>query len=177
MGSKGLPLAVRAALAFPASQRGRNPRAKNMLQHLNERATRLFFGIATMLFQASFIGNAQAADYRFDYSGRYLYPNDYLRFRQDMNQLDDRIRRQQRIIEEQTLQQQELNRLLRQNQSAQHQVTAMQACYYRLNGGLDLCEGLFDSASSDHSACVKKAFELNPGCDSGAAGRKTGRGD
>lgn len=148
-----------------------------MRQNGNQRTTRLSWVTFALLLQGACIFDIQAGDYRFGYPSRYFYPNDYLGFRQDMNELDERMRYQQRIIEEQAQQQQEQTRLLRQQQTTQHQITAMQACYYRFNGGLDLCDGLFDASSRGHVACVEKAVELNPGCASGIAGSATRPGD
>jgi hypothetical protein len=81
-----------------------------------------------------------------------------------MNRLSDQMKRQQRQLDQQVRQQQEQTRLLRQQQSAQQQLTATQACYYRFNGGLDLCDRLFDATSKKHAACVETAVEINPGC-------------
>lgn len=127
-------------------------------------------GTAVILFCAACVLDAQATDYRFGYPNRLYYPDGYygpgssLGLRQDMKHLDDQMRRQQRQLEEQARQQQEQTQLLRQQQSSQQRLTAMQACYYRFNGGLDLCDRLFDVASEEHTACIIKVNELNPGC-------------
>ena len=78
--------------------------------------------------------------------------------------MGDQMQRQQRQLDAQTRLQEEQTRLLRQQQSAQQQVTARQACYYRYDGGLDLCDRLFDAASRKHAACVETVIEMNPGC-------------
>lgn len=125
---------------------------------------------AIVLFCTLCVLNVQAADYRFGNPNRLYYPDGYygpgsnFELRQDMKHLDDQMRRQQRQLQEQARQQQEQTQLLRQQQSAQQRLTAMQACYYRLNGGLDLCERLFDAASEENAACIETVNELNPGC-------------
>jgi len=125
--------------------------------------------IAVVLFGTACALDALAADYRFGYPNRY-YPDGYyglrngLGLRQDMKHIDDQMRQQQWQLEEQTRQQQEQTRLLRQQQSAQQRLTATQACYYRSDGGLDLCDRLFDAASEKHTACIETVKEINPGC-------------
>ena len=131
---------------------------------------RIFGGIVVILICVAAVEQAQAGDYRYGYSNRHYYPNDFyglhdnFGLRQDMHRLSDQMQRQQRQLQEQVRQQKEQTRLLRQQQSAQLQVTGMQACYYRFNGGLDLCDRLFDAASKKHTACVETAVEMNPGC-------------
>ena len=79
------------------------------------------------------------------------------------------MQHQQKKLDEQVRLQKEQTRLLREQQSAQHRVTAMQACYYRFDAGLDLCEDLFDRKSTEYAACRKKVVEKNPGCTSDVA--------
>jgi len=147
-----------------------------MQQDFVQLAPRLLGGIIAVLAYAACGSNVQAGDYRFGYPDRHYYPNGYyglhdsFRLRQDMKHLDDQMQRQQWQLEEQVRQQQEQTRLLRQQQSAQQQLTAMQACYYRFNGGLDLCERLFDAASNKRAECVETAKEINPGCTTDIAG-------
>ena len=127
-------------------------------------------GISAMLVCAACMPTVQAADYRFGYSDSYYYPygrygtHDNFRLRREMKHMGDQMQRQQRKLNEQTRLQQEQTRLLRQQQSAQQQVTARQACYYRYDGGLDLCDRLFDATAKKHAACVAAAAEINPGC-------------
>jgi hypothetical protein len=119
---------------------------------------------------AAYLPTAQAGDPRFGYSSSYYAPYggfgvyDNFRLRREMDRVDDQMKRQQRQLDEQTRLQQEQNRLLRQQQATQQQITARQACYYRYEGGLDLCDRLFDATSKKHTACVEAAVELNPGC-------------
>ena len=141
-------------------------------QNVNQRSVQLLGIVVALLLQVTSVFDVHAGDYRFGYPGTYLYPNDYFGFRQDINELEEKMRYQQRVIKEQTQQQQEQTRLLRQQQTAQHQITAMQACYYRFNGGLDVCDSLFDGLSREHAACVAKAGELNPGCATDIAGSR-----
>lgn len=129
-----------------------------------------------MLLLAAGIASAQAGDYRFGYSSNYHYPysgygiHDSLRLRQEMKHIGEQMQRQQRQLDEQFRQQQEQTLLLRQQQSTQQQVTAMQACYYRFNGGLDLCDRLFEPKSAKHAACAETVVEMNPGCAADLAG-------
>ena len=141
------------------------------MQHdILQRAPQHSVGVIAILICAASFPGAQAGDYGFGYPDRYYYPNDgyalhdKFRLRTEINRLDDQMQRQQRQLGEQVRQQQEQTRLLRQQQSAQQRVTAMQACYYRFNGGLDLCDRLFDAASKKHATCVEAAVEINPGC-------------
>ena len=126
--------------------------------------------IGTTLICAAYVTGANAVDYRFGYSNSYHYPyggfraNESFRLRREIDHLGDQVQRQQRQLDAQIRQQQEQTRLLRQQQSAQQQLTARQACYYRTNGGLDLCDRLFDARSKKHAACVETVSEMNPGC-------------
>ncbi len=123
-------------------------------------------GIAAVLLCALCVWDARAGGYWY----RDYYPYDAQeyherqRLRQDMRRLREDMRRQHRRLEEQARLQQEQTRLLRQQQSAQQRIMAMQACYYRFDAGLELCEDLFDSASSEYAACSEKVVEKNPGC-------------
>ena len=116
------------------------------------------------------ITSAQAREYRFGYSNSHYYPNsgylyqDNFRLRRELGRIDEQMQRQQRQLDEQSRQQQEQTRLLRLQQSGQQQFSAMQACHYRLNGGLDVCDRLFKPKSDRHRGCVEAAMELNPGC-------------
>ena len=141
-----------------------------MWQNIQKNAP-LFIGcIVAITLCAACTSGAQAEDYRYGYPYRHYYPYDsyglYDDFglRQDINRLGKQMKHQQRVLREQVRQQDEQTRLLRQQQSAQDRVTAMQACYYRFNGSLDLCEALFDAASKEYAACVEKVVEMNPGC-------------
>lgn len=141
-----------------------------MRHRLLQTEPRFWGGMIAVLLCAACIKGAQAGDYRFGYPDRYYYPNSYYGLRdnfgiqQDMNRLGDQMKRQQRQLDEQVREQQEQSRLLRQQQSARQRLTAMQACHYRFNGGLDLCDRLFDAATKKHAACVDTAKEINPGC-------------
>ena len=49
--------------------------------------------------------------------------------------------------------------------------------YYRFNAGLDLCEDLFDAASTEYAACREKVVEKNPGCAGDIARSASSSGD
>ena len=140
--------------------------------HRNKRrkSTRRSVGVSLLLACAACIPEGHSADYRFGYSHgfNHLYGkhgiHDHFRLRRELDQLDEQMRRQQRQLDRQMRQQQEQTRLLREQQSARHRLTARQACHYRLNGGLDLCDRLFDTASEKQAACVETVMEMNPGC-------------
>ena len=53
---------------------------------------------------------------------------------------------------------------LRGQANASYQVSAMQACYYRTVGGMELCEDLFEAGSTDYARCEVLVKERNPGC-------------
>ncbi len=137
---------------------------------------RLAWGIALTLFCFAFVPTSTAERYVPIYPYGY-YPYDSFGYsnnfglRQDVNRLNKQLQQQQRKLREQNRQQEEQTRLLRQQQASQQQFTAMQACYYRYQGGLDICENLFDAESREYSACFKKAIELNPGCSAEFARR------
>jgi len=138
-----------------------------MPQNVARNKSRFPVAIVAALFSVVCFSGAQAGDYkhyRHDYPYRYDYTEDRHRLRQDVTRLRGQMRNQQRQLKEQLRLQQEQTRLLRQQASAQHQVTAMQACYYRFEAGLDLCEDLFDAASKEYVACRAKVVEKNPGC-------------
>ena len=120
-----------------------------------------------MFLLAAFGQEVKAADYRFGYSNSHYYRygvHENFRLRREIDNLSDQMKRQQRRLDEQTRQQQEQTRLLQQQQSEQLQITGKQACYYRTNGGLDLCDRLFGATSTKHSACVETVREMNSGC-------------
>jgi len=125
-------------------------------------------GVIAVLLCTPWGSIALAQDYRYRYPHYYDHGRPYvgrdLMLQQDMTRLREDMRRQQRQIEQQTRLQEEQTRLLRQQGSTQHRVTAMQACYYRYDAGLDLCEDLFDKASAAYAACLEKVMEKNPAC-------------
>ena len=139
---------------------------RNMRQTLPRRLG----GISAMFVCAACMPTAQAADYRFGHSDGYYYPygsygvHENFRLQREMNHMGAEMRRQQRKLDEQTRLQQEQIRLLKQQTSAQQRVAARQACYYRYDGGLDLCDSLFAATSKKHAACVETVAEINPGC-------------
>jgi hypothetical protein len=125
-------------------------------------------GVFAVLLFISWCSVVLAQDYRYRYPYYYDYGQPYvgrdLLLQQDVTRLREDMRRQQRQIEEQTRLQEEQTRLLRQQGSTQHRVTAMQACYYRYDAGLDLCEDLFDKTSAEYAACLEKVVASNPAC-------------
>ena len=145
----------------------RLPEERKMQRDIQQTLTRRLTGISAMLVCMACIPTAQAKDYRFGYSTSYHYPygvHENFRLQREMNHMGDEMRRQQRKLDEQTRLQQEQIRLLKQQQSAQQRVTARQACYYRYDGGLDLCDSLFAATSKKHARCVETVAEINPGC-------------
>ena len=131
---------------------------------------RLLSGVGATIVCAAYLPTAGAVDPGFGYSNSYYAPYggvgfyDNFRLRREMDRVDDQMKRQQRQLDEQIRLQQEQTRLLRQQQATQQRFTARQACYYRYEGGLDLCDRLFDKASKKHAACVEAVVEINPGC-------------
>ena len=137
---------------------------------IRQKFPRCLGGISAILFCAACVPGAKAAEYRFGYSNSYYYPyggygaHENFRLRREIDHLGDEVQSQQRLLDEQIRQQQEQTQLLRKQQSAQRRTSARQACYYRLDGGLDLCDRLFDTASKKHAACVETVKEMNSGC-------------
>ena len=123
-------------------------------------------GFVALLLCTLWGSTALAQDYWYRYSHDYGYPyfGRDLMLQQDMTRMRKDMRRQQRQIKEQTRLQEEQTRLLRQQGASQHRVTAMQACYYRYDAGMDLCEDLFDKGSAENAACLEKVVEKNPAC-------------
>lgn len=148
----------------------RLPEKRKMQRDIQQTLLRRLTGISAMLVCVACIPTAQAKDYRFGYSNSYHYPygsygiHENFRLQREMNHMGDEMRRQQRKLDGQTRLQQEQIHLLRQQRSAQQRVTARQACYYRYDGGLDLCDSLFAATSKKHAACVETVAEINPGC-------------
>ena len=147
-----------------------------MHRERRQRPFRRLAGIGLLLGCVALLSDAQALDYRFGYHNSYRYPysgfgtHENLRLRREVYDLGDKVQRQQRQLDEQIRLQQEQNRVLRQQRSTGQQFTARQACYYRFDGGLDLCDRLFDGKSKKHAACVDTVKEINPGCAEEVAG-------
>lgn len=123
-------------------------------------------GIAVVAGAAAVWAVAASADGY--YSDGYRYGRGYPRgdpgLRLDLTRLREQMRTQQRQLQEQIRLQEEQIRLLRQQVSGQHQITAMQACYYRLGAGMETCRDLFGPGSSEFAACHEKVAERNSGC-------------
>lgn len=123
--------------------------------------------VAVILILAGCMTRAQATDYPFDYPSSHHYPyrgygvHETFRLQSKIDRMSAQMRRQQRTLDGL---QEEQARLLMQQQSAQNRVTARQACFYRYDGGLDLCDRLFDAKSKEHDTCVEAVIEVNPGC-------------
>lgn len=171
MPARGTGPKMRPATEYPKMEtRSQALGDRAMQRDLLPTLRRLLSGIGAMLLGAAYLPAVQAADPRLHYAGSYYYPYggqaiyDNFRLRREMDRVGDQIQRQQRQLDEQTRLQQEQSRLLRQQQAAQQQVTARQACYYRYDGGLDLCDRLFEAGSRRHGACVETVAEMNPGC-------------
>ena len=121
---------------------------------------------AAILISVACCSGAQGGGYRHGYSYGYYYPNDRFEIHQDMKRLRTQMRSQQRQLEEQADLQQQQIRLMRQQQSAQRRVTSRQACFYRFDAGMDLCEDLFDAASPELTVCRDRVVKKNSGCAS-----------
>lgn len=133
-------------------------------------------GLVAVVLVAADLRNASAGGY---YSGRpytYGYPDDRFGLSRDMARLRDQMQQQQRQLQEQIRLQEQQLRLLREQVSVQHQVTAMQACYYRLSAGMETCEDLFAVASIELQSCRDKVLERNPGCAQDVVRREPGSG-
>ena len=121
-------------------------------------------GLAAVVLFAAPLPDASAGGYYYGRPYGYGYPDDRFALSRDMARLRDQMRQQQRQLQEQIRLQEEQLRLLREQASAQHQVTAMQACYYRLSAGMETCEDLFAVGSTELRSCRDKVLERNPGC-------------
>ncbi len=105
----------------------------------------------------------------FGYSG-HAYPYSRISpdyppgLHQEVDRLREQMRRQERQLAEQARMQREQARLMRNQSVRRQQVSAMQACYYRLDAGLDLCDDLFAARSQEHTACHAKVTQKNPAC-------------
>ena len=102
--------------------------------------------------------------YRYVYPHGYHYPDYQPGLRRDMKRLREQMHGQQRRMEEQVRLQEEQNRFLRQQVTEQQRVTGLQACFYRFDAGLDLCEDLFDLTSPEYAECRDIVVEKNPSC-------------
>lgn len=156
-----------SAAGYPSGVEKSLPEASEMRRYPPQPSPRYLGRIGTMLFAAAFFLGAEASQFKFGYSNSHYYPygfHDNFRLRREIDHLGDQVKRQQRRLNEQNRLQREQTRLLKQQQSNQLQTTGRQACYYRLDGGLDLCDRLFGSASTEHAACIETAKEINAGC-------------
>ena len=151
-----------------------------MRRELPQTPPRYLGRIGTMLLVAAFLQGAEATHHSFGYSNSHYYPyglHENFRLRREIDHLGNQVTRQQRRLNEQNRLQREQTRLLRQQRSKQLQTTGRQACYYRLDGGLDLCDRLFGAASTKHAACVETAKEINSGCAEDFTGSAKNSGD
>ncbi len=121
-------------------------------------------GLAAVALAAAHVPDGIAGGNHYGRSYGYGYPDDRFALSRDMARLRDQMRQQQRQLQEQIRLQEEQLRLLREQVSVQHQVTAMQACYYRLSAGMETCEDLFAVGSTELRSCRDKVLERNPGC-------------
>lgn len=126
--------------------------------------------IAVLIFASLLAGPGVATHaeerrhFRYDYPYPSLFPEDRQELRNDMGRLRRQLQRQERQLEQQYQLQQEQYRLMRREASADRRVSAIQACYYRLQAGLELCDDLFDTVSAEIAACRKLVVEKNPAC-------------
>jgi len=133
-------------------------------------------GLMVIALLVAPLPDASAGGY---YSGRpygYGYPDDRLGLSRDIARLREQMRRQQLQLREQIRLQDQQIRLLRAQASAQHRVTAMQACYYRLSAGIETCEDLFAVGSTELQSCRDKVTERNSGCAQDVARPESGGG-
>lgn len=121
-------------------------------------------GLAAVVLFAAPLPDAGADGYYYGRPYGYGYPDDRFALSRDIARLREQMRRQQRQLREQIRLQDQQIRLLRAQASGQNQVTAMQACYYRLSGSMETCEDLFDFDSTELQSCQDKVIERNPGC-------------
>lgn len=111
-------------------------------------------------------GYGYGYDYRFGtaYGRPYVAPGEDIALRNELARLRDQLRANQRQLEEQIRLQREQIRLLRQQIAAGHQVSAMQACYYRVDAGIETCGGLFEAGTAELDACRASVLEKNAAC-------------
>ncbi len=121
-------------------------------------------GLAAVALAAAHVPDGIAGGNHYGRSYGYGYPDRGLGLSRDMARIRDQMRQQQLQLQKQIRLQEEQLRLLREQVSVQHQVTAMQACYYRLSAGMETCEDLFTVESTELRSCQDKVLERNPGC-------------
>lgn len=109
---------------------------------------------------------ASATSYfhNYGYSGPYYGYRPSLRYDAETARLRDALRAGRRHLREQQVQQATQLRILSNQVDATYRVSAGQACYYRLTGGYEACEDMFDSGSEKHTLCEEKVRHRNPGC-------------
>ena len=120
--------------------------------------------MVSLLFSAACSMHATGGDLRYSHPHRHYFRYDGYDVRRDIKRLRRQIRSQQRQLKEQADLQQEQNRILRKQDSELRQITQRQACYYRYDAGIDLCEDLFEPSSTELAACRKRVAQKNPGC-------------
>jgi len=133
-------------------------------------------GLTAAVLIATHAPEASAGGYYYGRPYGYGYPDQGLGLSRDMARLRDQMRQQQMQLQEQIRLQEEQIRLLREQASVQYQITAMQACYYRLSAGMETCEDLFADASAEFRSCRDKVLERNPGCAREVALPQSGSG-
>ena len=121
-------------------------------------------GLAAAVLAAAHVPEAGAGGYYYGRPFGYGFPDQGFGLSRDMARLRDQMRQQQMQLQEQIRLQEEQIRLLREQVSGQYQMTAMQACYYRLSASMETCEDLFADETTEFRSCRDKVLERNPGC-------------
>lgn len=85
----------------------------------------------------------------------------------DVSRLRDSLRAERHRLQQQGRQQEARVNQLRSLLNENHRVSAGQACYYRMTGGLEACEDMFAAGSEEHGLCEDKVMLRNPGCSVG----------
>ena len=116
----------------------------------------IVLGCAAALAQATDFYYEQST-YHGQFGARVYYENELARLRRDFKtQRQIELRNDERL--QQTLSD------LRRSLDHQNQITAEQACCYRMTGGLETCDDMFVDGTESKAACEQSVRRRNPGC-------------
>ena len=113
-------------------------------------------------------GAASAGGYRYGHP-YYGYTHPYYaypppRVERELSRIRDELRGQRARSEAQSRAQEREIGLLRQQVNTRYQISAEQACYYRVVGGMEVCEDLFEGNPEELARCEALVRDRNPGC-------------
>ena len=98
------------------------------------------------------------------YGGYAIYSIPGVAYDAEISRLRDDLRRQQLLLNEQSRLNDAQLHQLRDVLDDQQRLSAEQACYYRMTGGFEACEDMFETDTETLAICEEKVKQRNPGC-------------